>query len=212
MKTLHIIGSGGHARDVAEIAARCGWRPVFVAQGPEQRDAWRGADDIVLQADLPSTGEVDYAIGIGDNSVRARVSSALPPGARLPTLVDPDTSLARGISETLAASRGTVVFPGVRIMGGCSIGDFCTLNVGTTLSHDCRIGDFANLSPGAHIAGNVTIGEGAWIGMGVVINQGTDAAPRRIGDWATIGSGAAVLRDVPDGATWVGVPAREQRP
>lgn len=211
MKPLHIIGTGGHARDLAEIAARCGWRPVVVARGPAERDAWRGSDEVALDTDLPEGGACDYAIGIGDNWVRAQVATSLPANARFPALVHPDTSLARGMVEVLAASRGTVVFPGVRIMGGCTVGDFCTLNLNSTLSHDCRMSDFANLSPGAHIAGNVDIGEGAWIGMGVVINQGTDAAPRRIGEWATIGSGAVVLHDVPGGATWVGVPARELR-
>lgn len=209
MKPLHIIGTGGHARDIGELAVRCGWRPVFVAQGSAEHRAWRGNDDVVLESDIRDREGLDYSIGIGDNRVRARVAAKLANDARFPTLIDPDTSLARGALELLAASRGTTIFAGVRIMGGCTIGDFCTLNLGATLSHDVRLGNFANLSPGAHIAGNVSIGEGAWIGMGAVVNQGGDAAPRQIGDWATIGSGAVVLCDVPAHKTWAGVPAKE---
>jgi acetyltransferase-like isoleucine patch superfamily enzyme len=45
--------------------------------------------------------------------------------------------------------------------------------------------------------------------MGVTVNQGRDDTPRKIGAWATIGSGAVVLRDVPPGTIQVGIPAQE---
>jgi len=49
----------------------------------------------------------------------------------------------------------------------------------------------------------VDIGEGASIGA-----HATLVAPVRIGSWALVGSGAVVIRDVPDFAIVVGNPAR----
>ena len=48
-----------------------------------------------------------------------------------------------------------------------------------------------------------TIGRGAFIGSDTILR-----APVRIGDGARTGAGSVVTRDVPDGATAVGVPAR----
>lgn len=49
----------------------------------------------------------------------------------------------------------------------------------------------------------VTIGDGASIGA-----RATCVAPVRIGEWATVAAGAVVVKDVPDFALVVGVPAR----
>lgn len=209
MKTLFIFGTAGHARDIAEIAAALEFKPVFVAQNSAERDAWQGSDDAVLESDMTEATDQAFAIGVGDNRRRAAIAMRYRDRLTFPALIHPDTTLGRGMKEMIMSTRGTVLFPGVRVMGGCHIGDFCTLNLSATISHDCRIGDFATLAPGAHIAGNVHVGEGAWLGMGVVVNQGSEAVPRRIGAWATVGSGAAVVGDVPDSATHIGVPAKE---
>jgi len=208
-KDLFILGSGGHARDIAEISRDLEYRPVFVVRDEAQRAGWEGAEEIALESEVIDAPGNKFAIGIGDNRLRAKLAAKLGVDRLFPTLIHPDSSVGYSSRKALAATRGTIVFPGVRIMGRCSFGNFCTLNLNSTVSHDCRICDFANLSPGAHLAGNVYIGEGAWIGMGVVVNQGADEALRRIGAWATIGSGAAVVRDVAERTTQVGVPARE---
>ncbi len=49
----------------------------------------------------------------------------------------------------------------------------------------------------------VHVGEEAWIGAGAVIIKGVS-----IGAGSTVGANAVVTRDVPPGATAVGVPAR----
>lgn len=208
MEDLFIIGTGGQARDLAEIAHALSYRPVLVARNADERDAVAASFDVALEDEVLELEDAHFALGIGDNRLRASLSAKLGGGRNFPALIHPDSTIGRTSAEAVRASRGTVIFPGVRIMGHCTVGHFCTLNLNATVSHDCAIGDFANLSPGAHLAGNVDLGEGAWIGMGVVVNQGSDAARRKIGAWATVGSGAAVVRDVPPGATQVGVPAR----
>jgi acetyltransferase-like isoleucine patch superfamily enzyme len=53
------------------------------------------------------------------------------------------------------------------------------------------------------LAGDVRVGDRSWIGIGASVRQGV-----RIGDGVIVGAGAAVVSDVPDGLTVVGVPAR----
>ena len=82
---------------------------------------------------------------------------------------------------------------GIVVHGHCVIGDGCTIRQGVTLGnrtmeqpYDAPIlGSDVNVGAGAKILGKVTIGDGA-----------------------NIGANAVVLKDVPSGATAVGVPAR----
>lgn len=207
---VFIFGTGGHARDVAEVVRVLGRVPVFVTCNVAEHAEWNGADAISLEAEAVVVRDAEFAIGVGDNSARARIAATYP-HLSFPALVHPDTSFARGQRAVLDAARGTVVFAGVRMMSGVAVGAFCTLNLNVTVSHDCDIGDFANLSPGANIAGNVRIGRGAWIGIGAVVNQGTDARKLEIGAETIVGSGSVVLRDCAPRSVYVGNPARKIR-
>jgi sugar O-acyltransferase (sialic acid O-acetyltransferase NeuD family) len=207
---VFIFGTGGHARDVAEVVHAQGRTPVFVTRASYERDGWICADAIALEAEAVKIPGADFAIGIGDGRTRARLAQAHP-DLRFPALIHPDTSFARGERAIVEATRGTVVFAGVRLMAGVGVGDFCAFNLNVTVSHDCEVGDFVNLSPGANIAGNVRIGEGAWIGIGAVVNQGTNARKLEIGADTIVGSGAVVLRDCAAQSVYVGNPARKIR-
>jgi bifunctional UDP-N-acetylglucosamine pyrophosphorylase/glucosamine-1-phosphate N-acetyltransferase len=75
---------------------------------------------------------------------------------------------------------------------------------------DATVGARANIGAGTITANfdgvvkhRTEIGEGAFVGCDAQL-----IAPVRIGARARIGAGAVVTRDVPDGATVVGMPAR----
>jgi len=60
-----------------------------------------------------------------------------------------------------------------------------------------------HISPGARLAGGVCVGDLSWIGIGASVRQLVT-----IGARVVVGAGAAVVSDVPDDFTVVGVPAR----
>lgn len=211
MRPLFILGTGGQARDVAEIAAAVGYRPVFVTRDPFVIATWRLADEVVCEDEALTWKNEAFAIGIGDNRTRANIAVRLRETLRFPALIHPDTSFGRGQQERAAATEGSIIFAGVRATANVSIGDFCAVNVNATLSHDVELGDFASVSPGANIAGNVRIGNGALIGAGAAINQGNDKRKLEIGAWCAIGSGAVVVRDCDPDSIYAGVPARKIR-
>lgn len=72
-----------------------------------------------------------------------------------------------------------------------------------TVDHDCLLDAFVHISPGAHLSGNTHIGEESWIGTGACSRQQI-----RIGSRATIGAGAVIVCDIPDGMTVAGNPAK----
>lgn len=101
---------------------------------------------------------------------------------------------------------GIAVMAGAVINAEARIDDFSIINTHASVDHDCWIGEGAHVCPGSTLAGNVRVGSLAFIGAGATVIPGTT-----IGQDATIGAGACVLRDVPDGASAWGVPARIMR-
>ena len=146
-----------------------------------------------------NTGVYNEAIiSIGSCQIRKNVVSRIKVGKYL-TAVHP-TAI---ISSRTTIGEGTVVMQGAIIQTCTKIGKHCIINTGASVDHDCKLSDFVHIAPHATVAGNVEIGEGTWVGAGSVVKQGV-----RIGSWCMIGAGAVVIRDVPDGVTVVGVPAK----
>ena len=72
-----------------------------------------------------------------------------------------------------------------------------------TFTHDTVAEDYATLAAGVALGGAVRVGAAAYLGMNSAIRQGAS-----VGRDAVVGMGAVVLRSVPAGEVWAGVPAR----
>lgn len=106
---------------------------------------------------------------------------------------------------------------GIEIHPGATIGRrvFIDHGMGIVIGETAIIGDDCTLYHG------VTLGGTSWkkgkrhptLGRGVVIGAGAKVlGPLEVGDSAKIGCNAVVVRDVPPGATAVGIPARVLTP
>ncbi len=144
-----------------------------------------------------------------DATLRVILAVDLPGGrARLAAHYDLDRlvtllSLTSNISRTAEIGNGTIVQRGVAVGRNAIVGLSCKLNCDAQLHHDVKLGDFCTIAPGARLLGRVSIGRESYIGSGVIV------LPRiSIGTRCMIGAGAVVTRDVPDGVTAKGVPAR----
>jgi UDP-3-O-[3-hydroxymyristoyl] glucosamine N-acyltransferase len=72
------------------------------------------------------------------------------------------------------------------------------------IAHNCYVGKHTVITANAMLAGSVRIEDYTWIAPSVCIRDGI-----KIGSKATIGLAALVTKDVPDGMTVLGVPARD---
>jgi maltose O-acetyltransferase len=104
--------------------------------------------------------------------------------------------------------------PDVFLNFNCVILDVVTVTIGaaTQIGPAVQIytadhpRDPALRKTGAEFGRPVSIGQNVWIGGGAIILPGLS-----IGDDAVVGAGAVVTRDVPEGATVLGNPARQKR-
>jgi sugar O-acyltransferase (sialic acid O-acetyltransferase NeuD family) len=207
VQRILILGAGGHAQVVGDalLAMQENGQGIEVVGFVD--------DDVTLHGrtflDLPVLGplgrldEIPHdssVVAIGDNRTRARIADRLAArGERLSSAVHPSAVIARDV----VIAPGAMICAGAVVNTASRIGAHAILNTGCTVDHHNVIGPCAHVAPGAHLGGEVTVGEGALVGIGASV------APRRhIGAWSIVGAGSTVIRDVPDGVTVVGVPAR----
>lgn len=207
MPPIVLIGSGGHAREIAEIAQHAHQQGLggpllgYLDENPQ-----RHGQEIL---DLPVLGgldwlngresEVEVLIAIGDSGVRKRLAEQFGTRVRYATIVSP---LAH-ISQHSEIREGTVVFPAVVVSNLVLVGRHVQLNVACSLSHDAKVGDYCSVYPGARLTG------GACLAEGVTLGTNASVIPlRSVGSDTVVGAGACVVSDLPSGVTAVGVPAR----
>lgn len=105
--------------------------------------------------------------------------------------------------------QGCILSPFVTLTSNIKIGKHFHANIYSYVAHDCVIGDFVTFAPGVKCNGNVVIEDHVYIGTGAILKQGTPKRPLVIGRGAVVGAGAFVNKNVPEGVTVIGNPAKE---
>ena len=210
MKTLSIIGAGGHGGAVADAAARGGqWSTIefYDDRVPAGSEVFgfpvRGNVDELFAKIESREGARETFVAVGDNMRRlALARRILAAAAPLATIIHP----AATVGARVEIGAGSVLMAGSVINIASRLGIACIVNTRAGIDHECIIGDGVHVCPGVSLAGQVTIGDLAWIGIGSAIIQ-----RRRIGARAFVGAGSVVIRDIEEGVKVVGNPARVLR-
>jgi sugar O-acyltransferase (sialic acid O-acetyltransferase NeuD family) len=147
--------------------------------------------------------EARFVNGIGSERNFWRKEAILErtglPRDRFETIVHPTASVSR--MSRLGA--GVVVFQNVTVTSNVRIGDHVVILPNAVISHDVSVGDYTCIAGGVCVSGGVTIGRSCYLGTNSSIIPNAS-----IGDYALVGMGAVVLRDVAENSVVVGNPAR----
>jgi sugar O-acyltransferase (sialic acid O-acetyltransferase NeuD family) len=210
VKTLSILGAGGHGGVVADAALqmrrwdRIEFHDDRLAAGSEAYGfKLKGTSSELLNRSFAADVAPDVVVAIGANARRLELTrQLLQAGAALATVVHP----AAIVGSRVTIGAGSVLMAGAVVNIATKIGLACIINTGANVDHDCDIGDGVHVCPGAALAGNVRIADLAWVGIGSSVIQG-----RNVGTRAVVGAGSVVIRDVENDVTVAGNPARELR-
>jgi acetyltransferase EpsM len=204
---LVIIGAGGHGAEVAAYARDMMLPLAGAFDDGKPSGPWHVTTLLGRVESLPqfcaAHAQVHYMTAFGSNTVRKhlvqRVDLMGIPNLTPYALVHESAWSGAGVD----IGAGTLLAPNALVTTRARVGAHCILNVKASVSHDCVVEDFCNINPNATICGDVRLGEGCYIGAGAVVIE-----KRTIGAWSVVGAGSVVTRDLPDGVTAVGVPAR----
>jgi UDP-2-acetamido-3-amino-2,3-dideoxy-glucuronate N-acetyltransferase len=138
--------------------------------------------------------------------------------------------------QTIYIGDATMVWQHSVILPGAKIGNHCNINAFCFIENDVVIGDYVTVKCGVFIWDGITIEDKVHIGPNVtftndlyprskhnfelartVVKQGaslganaTIIAGITIGEYALIGAGSVVTKNVPNNTLWIGNPARQR--
>lgn len=201
-KSVIVVGIGGHGRVVADIVCSSGDRLIGFLDDAPKGDSVFGFPVLGRCADYIKFPDAEFIIGIGDSTVRERLSAGME-GVKWYTAIHPQAVVSRfGTS----IGGGTAIMANAVVNPGTKLGMHCIINSGAVVEHDNRIDDFAHVSVGAKLAGTVHIGRKTWVGIGAVVSNDLSVCAD-----CMIGAGAVVVKSIAEAGTYVGVPARKIR-
>lgn len=200
-----IIGAGGHAISVANVALSAGYIISYFIDENITETRLLGIKIIKSISLLSDYLNYNYTIAIGDNSIRQKVYSKLSEeynGMYFPTLIH-KSAVA---SNFTSIEEGTVIMPNATVGPNSKVGKFCIINTNASIDHDSQMLDFSSLAPHAVVGGNVKIGLRTAISIGSVVKHKIE-----IGNDSILGGGAYLNKNLDSNKVAYGNPAREIR-
>lgn len=206
MIQLVIIGAGGLAREVFDLANICYANdPEFSVKG-FLSDGKSNISDLgypqvlgkVAKYKVQETDKFFCAIGnVLDRKKTAEIIAAK--GGEFINLIHPTAVL----SPSVKLGKGVAIKTFCVLASDVSIGDHSYLQSSVIMGHDVKIGSYCHINSFSFFAGCSEVHDLATINAGARLVQNTI-----VGRHATIGIGSVVIRNVSEETTVFGNPAR----
>jgi sugar O-acyltransferase (sialic acid O-acetyltransferase NeuD family) len=197
---LIILGFGGHARSIADVALSIGFKSlIFIDENAKEGETFLG---FKVLRDLPEDIPDNWLFmpAAGDNQKRQNQVQFIH-------------SIQKSIAKII--SKSATVGYGAKLSAGCfvahhahigpmsSIGCACIVNTGAVIEHECVVDDFSHLSVNSVLLGRSTLGKFVFLGAGTTVINGIS-----ISDQVTIGAGGVVVKSIYKSGVYVGIPAK----
>lgn len=195
-KKLVLIGCGGHARSVADIALIAGYTDIiFLDSNARPGETIFGfpvtSDEAVL------AGDVEVIIALGDNEDRCAEYDRYA-DKNFAEIVSPTAHVGRDAE----IGRGTVILQDAHVGPEAKIGENTIINTKALVEHECVIGAHTHISVNSTVAGRCKIGSFVFVGAGSVVRDG-----KSVCDNVVIGAGAVVVKHITEPGIYAGTPA-----
>lgn len=204
-KPLIIIGAGGHAISLANVALSAGFSIKNFIDKNNKNKYLLGSEVIGTLDELGALDNYCFGVGIGDNAIRERIVLELkdeygklifPPLVHSSAIISPFVNIGEGV----------VIMPNVVIGPNARVDRFCIINTKASIDHECVLNEFASLAPGALLGGGVQVGTRSAISIGAIIRHGLS-----IGDDSLVGACSYLNKDLPANKVAYGIPAKQVR-
>lgn len=201
---LIILGFGGHARSVADVALAVGYHSlVFIDDNARAGEMFLGFPVLTsFQPDEPASWCAFAASG-NSQTRKAQRAFIQANGWRPISLIAPSASIGVGatVDECVFVGQQAHIGP-MAVVGKGSI-----INSGAVVEHECVVGEWAHVSVNATMAGRSRLGNYSMLGAGATVIDGVSVSAQVV-----VGAGAVVHRTIAEAGVYVGVPAMKISP
>lgn len=200
-----IAGAGGHAREIIDLLTVAEREQTYFFDNI-RTDSPLTICNIPVLSSIPLLAEQfasdpRFLLGTGSPESRRFLFDLFTKAGGVATTIIADTAFVSGIETSIGEGSNVMAF--AFISNSVHIGIGTLINTRANIHHDVKVGSFCEIGPGAVLLGAAEVGNETMIGAGTVV------LPKvKVGTGVKIGAGSVVTRDVPDGMTVKGVPAK----
>ncbi len=190
MARVAIIGGGGFAKEVIEIAELLGHKIVgiFALENSLKEYKYLGYKDEILSK-RDSYDAIHIAIGaVNQQGIEIRnelIDFLQQHNIPSISLISPKATIAKSVT----IKEGTFIAHEVLISCDTQIGNYVIINQRAVIGHDCKIEDRVSIAPLVFLGGGVIVEKESMIGVRATIRQGIKIAHN-----STIGMGSLVIK------------------
>lgn len=204
---LFIYGASGAGTEVYDLVMRNNqiknrYSAVYFIDDFQEETEYYGTIRIHFSSCEAYIGKekAEFVIAVGEPSARRFLFEKIKSsGYVFATLIDERAI----ISDSAKISEGCVINAGTIVSSNAIIENNCFIMFDIIIGHDAIIHSHSVISPKATIGGRCFVGEECFVGLGSSMIQEIN-----IGNKVIIGMGAMLFRDVGEGLTVIGNPAR----
>ena len=208
MKTIVIVGAGGHGRVCADIAEQTDrFERVVFCDNQYRRNTMVSSwpvlfhDVDLVRIDNTKHGFLIGVGQIGTGAMRRKLYETLRATGLGPAIIVSPTAC---ISASAKLGEGSFLGHMAIVNNGAVIGENVIINSRALIEHDACVNNHSHISTGAIVNGACEVGSRSFVGSGAVLVHGV-----RICADVVIGAGAVVNHNIDQPGTYVGVPARK---
>ncbi len=199
---LHILGAGGHAKVVIDVAMQLGYNELYLYDDAIDLIGKEVCGITVVgnsQRFFELNNNENVFIAVGSNTIRQRLAERIfIEQLNIVTLAAPSAS----VSNSCVLGKGVLIAPNATVNADAHIEDGVIVNSASVVEHDVSVGSFSHIAPNSVLLGGANVGCNCLVGASSVVLPLVS-----LGDGVVLGANATATKNLATGV-YIGSPAR----